>query len=409
MSRGMPEAALPPPSADAAAHSARLVAALRERLADQPFLPFDEYMQHVLYAPGLGYYAAGSAKLGPDGDFITAPEISPLFGAAIAAAVAPVLERLGEQAALLEYGAGSGALAVAVLTALADADRLPARYSIVEVSPDLRARQQQQIATLPPPLRARVQWLDRPPGSCFRGVVLANEVLDAMPVVRFVIDASAPEGILEEGVEAAQAPSPPAAGQALRLSLRPARAAVVAAVRELESTLPEPLPDGYCSEIAPRRDAWLETAAGGLEAGLMLLIDYGLGAREYYAPERRDGTLICHYRHRAHADPLFYPGLQDLTAWVDFSAIAAAARGAGLAVTGFTTQAGFLLGNGIDALAGVAFERATSEAARARLASGLRTLLLPGEMGERFRVLALHRGEQIEVRGFAAPDLLRTL
>jgi SAM-dependent MidA family methyltransferase len=423
---GAGAAGLPRPTPDALAHSQRLVAPLLARIgaAADAFLPFDEFMAETLYAPGLGYYAAGAAKLGEAGDFVTAPEISPLFGACLAVQAARVLEALGG-GDIVEYGAGSGALARDLLGELARRGALPPRYAIVEVSPDLRARQRETLAALPGDARSRVCWLDGPPVAPLRGIVLANEVADAIPVQRFAIDARAPDRIFEEGVAAAGGDGPPGGplggppggppapgadpGRALRRALQPARPDVVAAVRELEARLGRALPDGYRSELAPRRDAWLATLADSIAEGMVLLVDYGLGAGEYYAPGRTDGTLICHYRHRAHDDPLCYPGLQDITAWVDFSALARTAQRCGLDVAGFTTQAGFLLGAGVDALAAQAFEAAPDETARVALSSGLRRLLLPGEMGERFRVLALTRGAAGQATAFQMPDLRRTL
>jgi SAM-dependent MidA family methyltransferase len=410
----------PAPGPEALACSQRLVDRVLERLAVQRFLPFDDYMHEVLYAPGLGYYAGGSTKLGAAGDFVTAPEVSPLFGQSLAVQIARTLSACGSGAEVVEFGAGSGALAAAVLVELARRECLPAAYVIVEISPDLQARQRERLAALPDALARLVSWRATPPGPGLRGVILANEVLDAMAVARFVI---APEQgarrVLEEGVEAVPGAGACAPGEVgewnatpgsrLQLSIQPARPWVRDAVARLEADLGRRLPPGYRSELAPRREAWLATVAECLEAGLMLLVDYGLAAPEYYAPDREDGTLLCHYRHRAHADALFLPGLQDITAWVDFSAVARQAVSSGLRVAGFTTQAGFLVGNEIDALAAEAFDAAQGEAERVLLSGALRRLLLPGEMGERFRVMALTRGDAGAPGGFDRPDLRHSL
>ncbi|MEO0425235.1 MAG: SAM-dependent methyltransferase [Pseudomonadota bacterium] len=403
MNRSAVSAALPPPDAAALAHSQQVVAEVRRAIdaRGDGWLPFDAYMELVLYAPGLGYYSAGSRKFGEDGDFITAPELSPLFGQVVARwaqAVASQLEP-GDPWTVVEYGAGTGALARAMLDALAQTSSPPCEYLIVELSGDLRERQRDRLHDCA--LADRVNWLDGPPGNGFRGVVLANEVLDAFACSRFRVNGAA------AGVEALGI----AVGDdgALCLAWRPADPDLLAAVQALEARRGAPFPDGYISEVCPRREAWLASIAPSLEAGAMLLIDYGLSEAEYYASARSDGTLLCYYRHRAHDDVLHLPGLQDLTAWVDFSTIARAADALDLTVSGYTTQAGFLLGNGIDALAGETMATAPSDAARLQVASACRQLLLPGSMGERFRVMGLGRGLSVPLPGMVGPDLRRTL
>lgn len=366
-------------------------------------LPFDRYMELALYAPGLGYYSGGSYKLGAAGDFVTAPEISPLFGACLAQAVQPVLSELAEVQSgagpveLLEFGAGSGALAADVLERLERLGCLPAAYNILEISAELRQRQQERIARLPADLRARVRWLDRPPAPGWRGLVLANELLDAMPVHRFRIDAQG--GVEEQFVVERD-------GRLAPLWAAPVSPGLSAALARLQAAPPSgigPLPAGYESEINLRLAPWLRGLGESLAQGAVLLIDYGYTQREYYLAERRRGTLICHYRHRAHADPFVLPGLQDITANVDFSAVAAAAVSAGFELAGFTTQAHFLMASGLDRLLGESDPGDMVE--HLKRVQGVKTLTLPSEMGERFKVIALDKGLVQRPPGFELRDL----
>lgn len=386
---------LPEPSADALAHSARLVQFIAARIRDAGgWIDFADYMELALYAPALGYYSAGAAKFGPQGDFVTAPEISPLFGRCLANACAPWL-RANRGGSILELGAGTGALAAEVLAALERNDALPERYLILEVSGELRERQRLAISRLPARLAALVDWIERLPAQPLRAVVLANEVVDALPVSVF---SRCGTSLLARGVALSDG--------GFDWALRPASAELAHAVSSIEDELGALLPEGYTSEVCLRLPAWIGALAAALGDGLILLSDYGMSRREYYHPQRRSGTLACHYRHRAHADPFFHPGLQDITAWVDFTAVAAAAAAAGLAVAGYTTQAHFLLDAGLDrelsTLASGA-DRAALEAVRQA-----KLLLLPGEMGEHFKVLALVRGTA-ETRGFGFRDLRHLL
>lgn len=380
--------------------------AFRQMLADELSaaggrIPFDRYMELALYEPALGYYSGGSHKLGAAGDFVTAPEISSLFGACLAQSIEPVLTELAEVASgpveLLEFGAGSGALATDVLTRLAELERLPDRYNILELSADLRQRQQARIADLPIELRRRVHWLDRLPEPGWRGVVLANELLDALPVQRFRIG---DQGGVEEqyvverdGELAAQwaVPTGPGLEQAItRLQLQP----------------PEgvgPLPVGYESEINLRLAPWFRSLGESLAQGGVLLIDYGYIRAEYYLAERNRGTLICHFRHRAHSDPFALPGLQDITANVDFTAVADAANAAGFETVGFSTQAHFLIGSGLETL--LATSDPDDQVAHLKRMQGVKTLTLPSEMGERFKVIALRKGLRSRPLGFDVRDL----
>jgi SAM-dependent MidA family methyltransferase len=365
------------PDAAARAHSERLMVLIREAIAEAGgALPFDRFMELALYAPGLGYYVAGAAKLGPGGDFVTAPEISPLFGRCVAEQCREALARL-EGGDILELGAGTGALAAQVLEELDRRAALPGRYLILEPSPELTDRQRRLLAERVPAVLDRVFWLDRLPED-LRGVVLANEVLDALPVHRFRIGAS---GDVEELFVI-----PDKDGLAIR-SGRPASPGLSRAIAQLQSSRPGlRLAPGYCSEINLRLAPWMRALASGLAAGMLLLIDYGYPRAELYLPERHDGTLLCHYRHRAHQEPLVNIGLQDITAHVDFSAVAEAGVEAGLELAGYTSQANFLLGCGLDRLLA---EAGADPASLFRLTAGAKQLILPSAMGERFQAMAL--------------------
>ncbi len=377
--------AFPDPDPAAHAHSAAVTAALHALIAGAGgFITFERYMRHVLYAPGLGYYVAGARKFGADGDFVTAPEMTPLFGAALATQVDAILAATrGRQ--LVELGAGSGALAADLLNALAARDALPAQYLILDVSPDLHERQQATLAARAPAQLARVQWLDALPDS-IDGAIVMNEVLDAIPPHLVVRRDGA---WFERGVEV---------HPELRWSERPlADATMIAMAAE---RFPPAI--DYASEINPAAEALVGELARRLRGGAMLIVDYGYPQREYYAPDRDGGTLLAHYRHRATTDPFVWPGLADLTAHVDFTAIAVAGIDAGLSLAGFATQAAFLVGAGVlDAL------RDTGEPASPaylRAASAVQKLLAPTEMGEIFKVLALARSEGIAWPGFAQGD-----
>ncbi len=373
-------------SRDVAIHVGNVIAAAGG------WIPFERFMDLALYAPGLGYYSAGTAKFGAAGDFVTAPEISRLFGAGLSVPCAQVLEHLGG-GSILEIGAGSGRLACDMLGALRRRGRLPERYFILDVSADLRERQHATLHAAAPEFLERVQWIDTPPHS-FEGVVLANEVLDALPVTRFRWYADRVE---ECGVIADD--------DGLAWESRPASADLTRRVTELARGLG--WDDGYRSELCPRLGAWVEAVTGKMTRGAVLWVDYGLPRPQFYHPDRRAGTLLCHLQHRVHDNPLRYPGIQDITAWVDFTAVAAAGRAAGFELGGFTTQAHFLLDTGIE----LEMQRLASDdsVAFARLAGEARRLLLPGEMGERFKVMSWLRGIDLELRGFAHADLRYSL
>ena len=368
-------AGLPAPDPDALAHSHRVAAHIAGSIRDAGgWIPFSTFMRLALYAPGLGYYTAGARKFGADGDFVTAPEMTALFGWSLANRFADVLREAG--GSILELGAGSGKLAIDVLTRLDALGVLPDAYAILETSADLRERQRLALAAaLTPSLAARVQWLDTLP-SAWSGVIFGNEVLDALPVELLAKDGNAH---LRRGVTLSEREF---AWRDAHLPPGPLRDAIDAAFPS----------DFYESEICPEAAALTATLAGILERGMLLWIDYGFPAREYYHPQRNKGTLMCHYRHHAHADPLILPGLQDITAHVDFTAIERAGVEAGLDVAGYSSQARFLIDCGILDLLERAAEPGT--AAFLRESNAVQRLLSPAEMGELFKVIAFVRGGQ---------------
>jgi SAM-dependent MidA family methyltransferase len=382
---------LPPPSPEALEHSARLQALIRDEIrAAGGSIPFARYMALTLYAPGLGYYMAGARKLGAAGDFVTAPELSPLFGQALARQAAEVIA-VPECAAVLEIGAGSGALAASLLAELERLDRLPAQYLILELSPDLRARSRDTLAARVPHLLDRVAWLNQLPPR-FAGIVIGNEVLDAMPCE---IVATTGGGLCERGVRAL------ADGSFAWLD-RPARPELAAAAQALD--LPA---QGYRTELQLQARAFVRTLGAVLERGVALFLDYGFPRREYYHPQRSEGTLMCHYRHRAHADPFAFVGLQDITTHVDFTAMAEAAREGELALAGYASQAQFLINCGITDV--LARTPASDTRAYAPLAAGVQKLLAPSEMGELFKAIAFSRGWDAPLAGFDRGDRSETL
>ncbi|MDP2640331.1 MAG: SAM-dependent methyltransferase [Betaproteobacteria bacterium] len=374
---------LPTPPAEALAHSERLAALIRgEVRANAGWLPFARYMELALYAPGLGYYTAGARKLGREGDFMTAPEMTPLYGQTLARQAAEVLQSGLDQ--LLEIGAGAGARAAARLAELERLGRLPRNYYILEVSPDLRERERDLLALKVPHLLERVIWLNRLP-TLYQGLIIANEVLDAMPV--HVIRAGA-AGVEEAGVALKD--------ESFARAWRPAGAELRAAAEALR------LPEGYQTEIQLLACGFVRTLAQSMARGVTLLVDYGFPAHEYYHAERNAGTLMCHYRHRAHADPFFLPGLQDITSHIDFSAVARAGREAGLELLGYTGQAQFLINCGItDIMLRTPPENA---AAYSPQAAAAQQLLSPSEMGELFKVIALGKDYAAPLVGFAGGD-----
>jgi SAM-dependent MidA family methyltransferase len=430
MTSSGPHSILPPLSPDEQHHSSAVVAALREAIAAAGgWLSFEGFMDLALYAPGLGYYSAGSAKLGSGGDFVTAPEISDLFSRCVARQVAEVLSVTGGE--ILELGAGTGRMAATVLESLAAEGILPERYSILEVSGDLAQRQRERLGSLPAGLRERVVWLERLPQRPIHGVVLANEVVDALPCQRFVVagaDVGAvPPAAIVAGKAGSDSPSGGSHGSLgsasvpthsileLGVSVDGDRfvertaypdEALARACSALLSGLPQPLSPGYTSEVCLRLEPWIASVGDCLERGLILLFDYGLPRSHYYHPQRVSGTLRCHFKQRAHDDPYINVGVQDITAWVDFTRVAEAAVDAGLDVAGFSTQAAFLLATGIERL--VASESGDI-VEQTRRAGEARRLLMPGEMGEAFKAMALTRDYVAALTGFGLQDLRHSL
>jgi SAM-dependent MidA family methyltransferase len=376
-------------------HSARvrdqLVAKIHE---GGGWLGFEQFMDLVLYAPGLGYYSGGAEKLGAGGDFTTAPETSRLFGACVALQCAEITQVLG-CASILEIGAGSGRMAADILTRLEMLGQLPERYSILEISADLRERQREYLNKRLPHLLRRVHWLDGPPEQPFDGIILANEVLDALPVARFRWHATIPE---EMGVTFADG--------RLQWAAREANGAMTQICRELAAAAGG-WEEGYISEYCPRLPAWIRSVTHALRRGAVLWFDYGLPRAQYYLAERHDGTLVCHFRHQLSGDPFANVGLQDITAWVDFTRVAEGCSAANLEVAGFTTQAHFLAALNIDREMRLA--AGDDENLFARLANQARQLMLPGEMGERFKAMVCLREIDIPLSGFALLDLRHTL
>ncbi len=355
-------------------------------------LPFDRFMELALYAPQLGYYVNGRRRFGGGGDFVTAPELSPLFGRCLARQVAECMDRL-ETATVLELGAGSGRMAATMLGELERLGRLPTSYLILELSPDLVQTQRETLTAAVPALLPRVTWLDRLPPAGFCGVLVANELLDAMPVHRF----RRVQGTWQELF---------VAGDAERLHDHWAAPRSLHLVEALDAIWPDAtgVAEGYSSELNLRLAPWLGALAERIQRGFLLLIDYGYTRHEYYHPQRATGTLICHFRHRAYSDPYRLPGLQDMTANVDFSALASAATTAGFVLAGFTTQAHFLIDNGLEKL--LARSDPSDVQRYLELTQGVKKLTLPSEMGERFKVMALARdANDAMLSGFRSRDL----
>ena len=376
------------PDVLASRHSVAVARHIRTLINDAGgVLPFDQYMDAALYARGLGYYASGTRKFGEGGDFVTAPERGPLFGWCLAHEVGPVLKAI-DAPYLLEFGAGSGALAQSLIEALSKEGQLPSRYCILELSPDLRDRQRRRLEPLAKRYGLTIEWLEQMPSEPLRGVILANEVVDAFAVTRFRVIEGRPwrAGISIDEDEFAWEwidDLDPDSGAAN-------------IVRRHE------LVEGYISEVCPRADAWIDTLGHCLEQGLAIVIDYGFPAREYYLPERSQGTLRCHYQHRVHNDPLIFPGIQDVTCHVNFSALAEAGRAAGFDLLGYTSQEAFLLALGLLDLATP--QPDDDEKVMLARAAEVKQLVLPSQMGEAFKVMALGKGVGEALSGFKLRD-----
>jgi SAM-dependent MidA family methyltransferase len=374
---------LPEPSPDERSHSERLAALIRTEIAQAGgALDFARYMELALYAPGLGYYSAGTTKFGVAGDFVTAPELGFVFARCLARALAPELRDGGADSGrdVVELGPGSGALAVELLLELERLGALPGRYRLLERSADLRGRQREILQTHCAHLIDRIEWLDAPPSESWRGALVANEVIDALPVRAFA---------LREEELFARAVGADAQGRLVWREVEADAGLKSAVERAMQPSALSPRP--FFSEVCTLLDPWLAEVTRSLERGSAWFVDYGYAHGEYYDSARSMGTLRCHYRHRAHDDPLILPGLQDITAWVDFDALARASEAAGLTVAAHATQAQFLIANGLDEVFAQAYATATDEAARYALAQQVKRLTLPDEMGEKFRVMVLRR------------------
>jgi SAM-dependent MidA family methyltransferase len=382
---------LPQPDAESRARSERLVDHIRSEMETcSGHLGFARYMDLVLNAPGLGYYRASDGQFGLEGDFVTAPDLSPLFARCVASQTGQILEHLGG-GDVFEAGAGSGTLCAGLLNALDDLDRGPSRYLILEPSAALRQRQRESIERKAPRHISRVDWVDDLPAEGFVGVILCNELLDAIPAPRFRKNGNQ---VLEAFVCERDGGFDWCYGA-------PEYEGMIEAVTRIEAELGEPFTEGYTSELGSAREAWLSTAAQRLHRGAVLLLDYGHTLSEYYHPQRRDGTLACYYRHRVHADPFLWPGLQDISVHVEFSGLCRAAKAAGLEVAGFTTQAEFLIASG---LLDACRELDPGSLEFVRFANQIKRLTLPGEMGQLVKVLALSRGVDCPLAGFSGRD-----
>jgi len=357
-------------------------------------ISFEQYMQMALYEPGLGYYSAGSSKFGEQGDFVTAPEISPLFSRCIARQCQQVLSEISSSD-IFELGPGTGTMAIDIMLELKRNNSLPETYYLLEPSADLRQRQQLNIKNVIPQLEERFVWLDRLPEEKIKGVILANEVIDAMPVIRIVIDNE-----IEEYAVACDS----GANDQVRFQwvMRDIDQKLKSEIQVMFDTLRESIPTPYTTEINCNIKPWLNSLNDVLEEGLILISDYGYPRQEYFHPQRHAGTLICHYRHHAHDDPFLYPGLQDITASVDFTTVAEAAVNAGLHVSGFTTQAHFLIASGLDQF--VSEYETDDVVERTKMVHQVTKLTMPGEMGEKFKFIGLTKELDIQLCGFGFID-----
>lgn len=385
---------LPVPGDLAQQHSEKLIALIKDEIdKNKGAISFQRYMELVLYAPGLGYYAAGSNKLGEEGDFITAPEISPLFSQSLAKAILPALDlKLDQDQIILEVGAGRGRMAADILIYLKQQNKLPKEYWILELSADLRERQRSTIKDVVPELIDRVKWLDSLPEN-FSGVVLANELLDAMPVQLFQkndTDINEVHVVWRDDKFAF-----------LLQSSFDER--LITRVKDIENELGFEFNSGYVSEINFSAEGWIKSIAESLQQGIIVLIDYGFPRHEYYHEQRVQGTMMCHYRHRTHPDVFVYPGLQDITAHVDFTAMADAALEANLKVMGYTNQVSFLMGAGIMELAEI--NENDSLAEQMVTTSQIKKLTLPHEMGELFKVIGFSKNTDVSLPAFEFRDL----
>ncbi len=382
---------LPEPDKISAEHSHKLAEQIKQAIAAKGgAIPFSAFMHLALYAPAMGYYSAGQRRFGAEGDFVTAPELGDVFGQCLARQVAQVFEEIDGPCDILEFGAGSGQLAMTLVNELERLSSLPEHYFILETSADLQQRQRKLFTEQLPQHSERFIWLDSMLEQAITGVVLANEVLDAMPVEMFSVD--------DEGF--AQQYMVQLSKEGFQWNYRSAAGPLVEHIDKLE------LPAGYCSELNTAINGWIGMIAQGLEQGVVLLVDYGFPRHEYYHPQRTGGTLMCHYRHHSHSNPLTLVGIQDITAHVDFTAIAEAAMVSALDVLGYTTQANFLLGSGLADLV-TPGDTENEKITKQQLAKNheIQLLTSPAEMGDLFKIIALGKGIEHELSGFSFRDM----
>ena len=385
------ELQMPVPAGPAREHSDALAKLICEQIHESGGrISFERFMELALYEPGLGYYSAGATRFGEAGDFITSPHVSPLFSRCLARQCRQALAALSG-GDILELGAGSGLMAQDLLLELEALDSLPERYLVLETGADLRRRQQELFSSRIPHLLPRITWLETLPEQSLSGVIIANEVVDALPVTRVALD----KGELRELCVGHD-------GDEFFWVEAPCEDDRIAAWEKIAADLSAPLPGPYRTEVNLRAAAWMRFIGGILKQGVMLLIDYGYPRREYYHPQRDRGTLLCHYRHRSHEDPFFYPGLQDITASVDFTALAQSAMESGMQLAGYTSQAYFLIGCGLAEIAASAQNGAGHP--DPAVSGQVKRLTLPGEMGERFKAIAFTRNFTEPLMGFQFID-----
>jgi len=390
----VPDGILPEPPEELKQLSAKLAAVIADKIARDGAIPFSDYMEMALYEPGLGYYSAGLQKFDAGGDFITSPQLGNVFARCLANQIRQLGEQLNEYE-IIEAGAGTGILAADLLQAL-QTDHPPTRYRILERSGHLRQVQKETLSQIVPQWMDRITWLDQPPSQPFQGVFLANEVLDALTFDRFCVETStvAQLNVVTDG-------------NGFNWCKVPATPGMQASIQSIISSLEHRPATGYRSELNANLPAWLQSVTAAMQKGLAILVDYGYTRKDYYSPHHHDGTLICHYRHRAHDDPFSWPGLTDISACVDFTALAEAADACELEVSGYTTQAMFLLACGLQEI--LIESESLSEPEQIKMNNQVRRLTLPSEMGERFQVMALSRGidETLaqNLRGFSLSDL----
>ena len=378
---------LPAPDISAIKHSKKLLDLIKQEIDENQYISFSRYMELALYAPGLGYYSAGSQKLGRGGDFITAPETSSLFSKCLARQCAQVLAELDNKN-IIEFGAGSGKMLVDILLELETINCLPDKYYIFDISAELKQRQQENIEKNIPHLAHLVSWLHELPENNFEGIILANEVLDAMPVEKFRIENNCPHDINvtlnENALEFI--PGSPCSDN----------------IKNIIDDMHIDLPPGYESEINLAAQSWVHSLGKILSKGIIIIIDYGYPQHEYYHPDRNSGSLMCFYQHHSHTNPLILTGLQDITSHVDFTAIATSATKSGLQVSGYTTQAFFLFGCGIESISTTTDDDDAIN--QLEINTQIKKLTLPSEMGERFKAMALTKELNIKLIGFSLSD-----